>query len=195
MQGIKALGEYHYYLGKNKYEVISGIDIEGDKINTIQEWYALPNKYNIMCDAYKYREHLHKITRSWIRSFGLGNDLGLIHIEDYQIRTPILEQQADGEYISNMQHFISVFESIVKGRSVTGYYVPKCLIQTEPGYNLVCELKNAKYSRNVLCHNALCYKSFVLKNNQLHGITNWRYAGYYPPEFENIISKYLVFLF
>jgi thiamine kinase-like enzyme len=72
-------------------------------------------------------------------------------------------------------------------------HIPSVLHNTDLGKNILHELKNAKFSSNVFCHNYLCYKSFVLKNNKLIGVKNWEYAGFYPPEFEDIIQKHLEF--
>jgi hypothetical protein len=68
---------------------------------------------------------------------------------------------------------------------------PESLINTELGKNILEDLKSANYSPSRFCHNALHYKNFVLKDNQLIGITGWEYSGRYPPELEDIIAKYI----
>lgn len=69
---------------------------------------------------------------------------------------------------------------------------PKSLINTKLGRRILADLKAATYSDYVFSHNYLCYKSFVLNNQgKLIGIKNWQYAGWYPPELEQIIVKYI----
>ncbi|KXN73188.1 hypothetical protein CONCODRAFT_3853 [Conidiobolus coronatus NRRL 28638] len=72
------------------------------------------------------------------------------------------------------------------GHSVTTYDRNDCACGLLM-YGILNELKSTTFSDSVFCHNYLCYKCFVLKKNKLIGITNWQYAGYYPPEFEDII--------
>jgi thiamine kinase-like enzyme len=91
--------------------------------------------------------------------------------------------------ISDIDDFIFFYEKCINGERQG--YIPKSLTDTDLGKNILDELKNAKFSNYVFCHNALHYKSFVIKDNKLIGIRNWKYAGFYPFEFEDIVAKYL----
>jgi thiamine kinase-like enzyme len=102
------------------------------------------------------------------------------------INTPILNTGG----LCDIDDFVQCYEETINGSSVGS--IPKSLTDTDLGRNILEELKSTKFSsKYVFCHNALYYKSFVLKDNKLIGIRNWQYAGFYPPEFENIIAKYL----
>lgn len=72
--------------------------------------------------------------------------------------------------------------------------VPSHLIQSDLGKRILHDLKTTTYSKPVFCHNYLCPDSFIIKDKKLVAIRNWQYAGYYPPELEDIIHRYLEYI-
>jgi hypothetical protein len=68
---------------------------------------------------------------------------------------------------------------------------PELLINTDLGHKILNEMKSTSFSNPVFCHNALHYKNFVLRDDKLIAIKGWEYSGYYPPELEDIMEKYL----
>ncbi|KAI8578371.1 hypothetical protein K450DRAFT_247568 [Umbelopsis ramanniana AG] len=171
----------------NKTSILIGEDIVGDTIETLEEWYSHPHKYEIMQDAMKFKEHLRSASSLpyWVKFLGMHRDeVGMFH----GIVTPIIRCFSD--YLA---YLIDDFEKGVNGTfNHPNAGVPPDLIETQLGKTILNELRNTTFSKDyVFCHNALYYKSFVLKDNKLIGIRNWQYAGFYPPEFEDIIHKYL----
>ncbi|KAH8548389.1 hypothetical protein BGW37DRAFT_181628 [Umbelopsis sp. PMI_123] len=179
----------NYARSINKMSILIGEDIEGDTIETLEAWYKHPYKYEIMRDAMSFKEHL----RSQSRISYLGKLLGITRFEIGLIegvRTPIILSDCDC-----MERLICNFEKGVDGKfNYPRAGLPPDLIGTELGHTILNELKNTSFSEDyIFCHNALYYKSFVLKDNKLIGIRNWQYAGFYPPEFEEVTYKYLEF--
>jgi hypothetical protein len=175
--------ECYNKLGGN-YPILIGEDIEGDTFNTLEEWHAYPYKYEIMNKANQFKHYLRtlKVKKpSWLYP-SEHDKVGRI---GNSVNTPI----GDERFIYCIDDFIYSFEKRINGECQG--HIPKSLTDTDLGRNILDELKNAKFSTNVFCHNYLCYKSFVVKDNKLIGIRNWQYAGFFPPEFEDIIQTYL----
>jgi thiamine kinase-like enzyme len=158
--------EYYAKYLKGKYM----LEEESITFNTLEEWYSYPYKYDIMKQTFEFREYLRNISKP--RWYNKHSELGMY---PKRVCTPFFKSKFSiyiGEYIN--------------------YY--KKIARTDLEKRILEELKSIQYSKNVFCHNALYYKSFIVKDNKLVGIRNWEYAGYYPPEFEDIISRYLEYL-
>jgi hypothetical protein len=148
-------------------------EIDGYTMSTREEWQAHPYKDEIMETIASFKAHLRELSARCPRvpgSYYLGRPGRL----QPQINTPILQTSNDGEY--GMHDLISELRK-------RGTCSDK----------LIDELDSAHFSKAVFCHNYLNYKSFVLdrKQGRLIGIKNWQYAGFYPPEFEDIVQPYL----
>jgi hypothetical protein len=186
---IPSIEQYKSF-NKSYNDIIVGEDIEGDKFDTFEEWNAYPYKYEIMNEAMKFKEHLRKISYvRWFRDVKRLDRLGLPNMTFYKFNTPIIYPLKNNT-IHKMNGLLREFEKCVNGNN-DEFQCPSSLVNTKLGLKLLSELKEAKFTDNIFCHNALYYKSFVVKNNKLVGIRNWQYAGYFPPEFEDIIAKYL----
>ena len=183
--------DYYHKHDKGYYPIQIGEDIEGDTFNTLQEWYDYPYKYKIMNEAMEFKQYLRKISKPNVLQTYLGilhTELGRCH-EYSLVDTPIIEEFR-GDFI---EYLIKDYEKAVYGE--LGYSVPSSLVNTDIGKKILYNLKNTKYSDLVFCHNALYYKSFIVKDNRLIGIRNWKYAGLYPPEFEDAVHPYLEYIF
>jgi hypothetical protein len=173
----------------NKTSILIGEDIEGDTIETLEEWYGHPHKYEIMQGAMKFKEHIRSASSLPYLGKFLGMQRSEVGLYD-GIVTPIIRCHSD--YLT---YLIDDFEKGVDGRfNHPKAGLPPDLVETNLGKTILKELRNTTFSKDyIFCHNALYYKSFVLKNSKLIGIRNWQYAGFYPPEFEDIVHKYLEF--
>ncbi|CAO3648015.1 unnamed protein product [Cunninghamella echinulata] len=157
----KALQQCKQLLNTHPYPILVDEDIEGDTIETLEEWYSNPYKYEIMADALKFKQYLRTHTDFYIHNF------------------------------------VTEFERLVNGSKYHTTIIPDSLVNTNLGHKILNDIKTCNdilIQGNALCHNALYYKSFILKNNKLIGIKNWQYAGYYPPALEDIIHRYLEYI-
>lgn len=139
--------ECYQKFGAN-YPLIVSDNIEGDTINSLEEWYNHPYKYEIMADAMKFKQYLRtfKIIKP---KWWYPSEQYLIGRIGMGVNTPI----GDGLYVDSINEVIDHYES------------------KNGDQRLIDELKNVKtYGKNVFCHNYLCYKSFVIKDNKLIGI-------------------------
>lgn len=184
--------ECYNKLDKGRYPILVGEDIKGDTIETLDEWNTHPYKHEIMLDAMKFKEYLrslNEIEGFFNRIFNTPPfDIGRIGNVN---RTPILEVDHS---CNNIESYIRNFDSSINKCNKLGAKVSPCLVQTDLGRRILNDLNNTEFSDNVFCHNALYYKSFVLKNNKLIGIKNWQYSGFYPPELEDIIQCYISYI-
>ena len=173
--------KHYYYLGgKLRTE-----PIEGDKIfNTLEEWYSYPYKYDIMNQVLDFNKSMHQEANAWWFRVERRTMIGLY---PEPTNTPIYYSE-----INFINEFIKRFGQGVRDEPHNGI-IPKSLIQTRLGYTIYQELTDAipTFTNNVFCHGCLRYDSFIVRDNKLVGIRNWEYAGYYPPEFDTIIQRYL----
>jgi hypothetical protein len=180
-----------YKIKSKNYPLLVGNDIEGDVILSKKEWDNHINKEEIMNDIAKFKDHLRSLNEtSWIERVILKNpvEIGRCRgLANHEINVPIIKDIS----VSTINGLIYSYEEEMQQSAPL--HIPSVLHNTDLGKNILHELKNTKFSSNVFCHNYLCYKSFVLKNNKLIGVKNWEYAGFYPPEFEDIIQKHLEF--
>ncbi|CAO3622256.1 unnamed protein product [Cunninghamella echinulata] len=159
---------YYHKFDKGRYPIIVGEEIEGQTFNTVEEWYAYPYKYEVMFDAMKFKNYLREISKKKFIEKVVGlkhHEIGRCHGNHNVFDTPLVKK-FDRNFLTYL---------------IDEYGKSSCV-----NNQLFCDLKNTAYSDNLFCHNYLCYKSFVVKNNKLIGIRNWQYAGFFPPEFEDI---------
>ncbi|CAO3652763.1 unnamed protein product [Cunninghamella echinulata] len=184
-------GDKYYIQQWGKYNnLLAGEDIMGDVIHTLEEWYNNPYKYEIMKNAIKFKEFLHKMSApKWYGPSNFDAEMGM---GPKPICTPIMTIPFTSIYIED---YIDYFEKAVN-QVAEGYItIPKSLRGTDLGRRILSDLRDAEkkhlFGGNVFCHMGLNYRSFVMKNNVLIGIRQWQYSGYYPAELENIIHSVL----
>lgn len=172
---------FEFYSGAD-YPLLVGENIDGDTIRSLEEWNSHPNKDEIMRDAMRFKAHLRTLKehKPWFHPMPYGK-LGRVGMHT---NTPVFRTAG----VADIADFVRCFEDAVNG-APTGT-IPEPLAGRAA--DILSELKHARYSKKyVYCHNALYYRSFVLRDGKLIGIKNWQYAGFYPPEFEDIVCKYL----
>jgi hypothetical protein len=180
MRYENALEFYHKHA---RYPLMVGDDIEGDTIETLEEWKCHPYRAQIMEDATNFMKYLRTLKDTKHRWYYPSDHWRIGRCNRINVYTPIYQTLG----VDDMDDFVAYFEKTLHGEARVG----SIAVSTEIGEAILHQLKNAHFSHNVFCHNYLCYKSFVLKNNKLIGIRNWQYAGFYPPELEDIMRPYL----
>lgn len=173
-------------LGGN-YFIKVGEEIEGDIFETLEDWNKYPYKDKIIKEVNQFKHYLRTLKEK--RPWYYPSPSCLIGRCGNRTTTPIYQTCS----IWDIDDFINSYEECINGKQIGR--IPNSLTNTDLGRNILEELKESKFSEYVFCHNALYYKSFVVKNDQLIGIRNWQYAGFYPPEFEDIVQKYLEYIF
>ncbi|CAO3613873.1 unnamed protein product [Cunninghamella echinulata] len=177
-------GLSYYKRLSNKY-----LDTEGDKINSLEYWYQYIYKYDIMNEVAMFKNELRNMTKStWYRKNNV-----YIGMYPRPVITPIIKFELM-ERIETIYDLIKEFELNVTGKRGGKGSIPDILKGTIIGNAILKELKETHYSENVFCHNNLYYKNFIIKENKLIGIDHWECSGFYPPEFEDIIQRYLEFI-
>lgn len=170
--------------------VAAGEDIDGDTFDTLEAWHRYPHKCEVMAEAMRFKEHLRKISYvKWFRDAKRLNRLGLPDRSFYRFSTPIIHSTSS-KTVYKMDALLREFEKCVSA-DATDFECPASLVKTELGQTILSELQQASFTENVFCHNALYYKSFVVKGSKLVGIRNWQHAGYFPPEFEDVVHPHL----
>jgi hypothetical protein len=188
-KGYNALSLYSEMKMKRNYHIIGAKDIEGEKIHSLEEWNAHAYKAEIEEDVKEFKKFLRQdpsvqdIADDYITKYFLG-----VQFKGVILNTPILYDPE--REVGDIQDLILAFSSAIEGENKYGVEVPD-ILKSELGNKILHDLKSTTYSPSVFCHCYLNYKSLVLQDNKLIGITNWQYAGYYPPEFESIIEKYM----
>lgn len=184
--------ECYNKMDKGRYTIRVGENIDGDTFDSLEDWYSCPYKYEIMNDAMKFKNYLRtlKEVNGYLNRMIANIPIDIGRIGETNI-TPILEST---KLTSSIEGYIRDFDSTINNINKYGGVAPKSLINTDLGNRILRDLNNTYYSENVFCHNALYYKSFVLRDNKLIGIRNWQYAGFYPPEFEDVVHKYLEYI-
>jgi hypothetical protein len=179
-------------MDKGRYTIRVGENIDGDTFDSLEDWYSCPYKYEIMNDAMKFKNYLRTLKEvdGYFNRMIANIPIDIGRIGETNI-TPILEST---KLTSSIEGYIRDFDSTINNINKYGGAAPKSLINTDLGNRILRDLNNTYYSENVFCHNALYYKSFVLRDNKLIGIRNWQYAGFYPPEFEDVVHKYLEYI-
>jgi thiamine kinase-like enzyme len=169
---IKAGHKIHGKKLKNKNEMTSELQ---DELSKFKEY--LKKQSYIFSDLEEYR------------------DIPFIGIPTRRVKlnTPILKEK-EWLSIKSMDDFIQAFENVLKTGSNGRFEIPDSLVNSTLGIKILEDLKKTSFSQKVFCHNYLNWKSIVLKNDSLYGVINWQYAGYYPPEFEDILEKYMEFI-
>jgi hypothetical protein len=171
-------------LGGN-YFIEVGEEIKGDTFESLEEWNRYPYKDKIMKEANYFKYYLRTLKEK--KPWYYPSPSCLIGRCSNRIITPIYHTCS----LWDIDDFIFSYEECINGEQIG---IPKSLIDTDLGRNILEELKETKFSEYVFCHNALYYKSFVVKIDQLIGIRNWKYSGFYPSEFEDVIQKYLEYI-
>lgn len=184
--------ECYNKMDKGRYTIRVGENIDGDTFDSLEDWYSCPYKYEIMNDAMKFKNYLRTLKEvdGYFNRMIANIPIDIGRIGETNI-TPILEST---KLTSSIEGYIRDFDSTINNINKYGGVAPKSLINTDLGNRILRDLNNTYYSENVFCHNALYYKSFVLRDNKLIGIRNWQYAGFYPPEFEDVVHKYLEYI-
>jgi hypothetical protein len=189
-KGYNAIFLYNIMKDSASYHILAGQDLEGDRIHSLEEWNAYPYKAEIERDVEDFKKFLVRESLSFRHAEEHRSECFLgIQFNLVPLNTPILYDVR--RRVGDIDKFISAFSSAIDGKKSKYKVKLTNNLDLEVAKSILYDLKNTKFSPSVFCHCFLNYKSLVLKDNKLIGITNWQYAGYYPPEFEAIIEKYM----
>ncbi|ORX65204.1 hypothetical protein DL89DRAFT_271279 [Linderina pennispora] len=161
-------------------------DGSGLTFKSIEEWDNYLHKEKIMKQVEKLREFLKVRSNRWW--LGTRSEVGM---SPGPAITPIcLCESMDIKYL------VEYICKDIYGINAYNYSkVPQKFIKTQIGYGLARDLSSiTSFSKLAFCHTFLRYDSFIVRGDKLIGVINWRFAGYYPIEFDEVIRKYIEYV-
>ncbi|ORX65179.1 hypothetical protein DL89DRAFT_271262, partial [Linderina pennispora] len=156
-------------------------DGNGILFRSLEEWNAYPYKEAILKQIDELRLFLRtKSSRWW---YGTRSEAGM---SPGNIVTPIITCCS-----MDIRILIEYICEGIRGSKIN-LHMPQSIICTDLGRSLANDFLSIKsHSKLVFCHTFLTYHSLIVNGNKLIGVTNWKYAGYYSVEFDDVIYRYI----